>query len=285
MGGGYHPAAPPMIAASVQPQNRGQALGFHMWGGSASFFLSPIIAAAIATAWGWRAPFIWLAVPTMLFGILFYVLLGRREVAKKAEPKTTSTHGEASPAPGRWRHLVAFMILSTTIGAATWSAVPLIALFLVDHFGVAAETAPVWIAFTIYLAGFWASPLGGYLSDRWGRVPVILAVCFLTGPVFYLLNLASFPWGIIPLLVAIGMITYVRMPVSEAYIISHTSERHRSTVLGIYYFSTLEGGGVITPVLGYLIDQYGFHYTFTTVGIAVFAVTLVCAILLRDSRD
>ena len=117
LGGGYHPSAPPMIAASVQPESRGRALGFHMWGGSGSFFLSPIIGAAIAAAWGWRAPFLVLAVPTMLFGILFYVLLGRRVAVKKSEPKTSSTPDGVSPATGRWHRLVVFIILSTFTGA------------------------------------------------------------------------------------------------------------------------------------------------------------------------
>ena len=78
VGGGYHPSAAPMISASVEPKNRGRALGFHLIGGSGSFFLAPLVAAATATTWGWRGSFIGLAVPTMIFGITFYVLLGRR---------------------------------------------------------------------------------------------------------------------------------------------------------------------------------------------------------------
>ena len=78
LGGGYHPAAPPLLSARIDPKNRGRALGLHMIGGSASFFLAPIIAAAIAGAWGWRHSFIILSVPTVLFGVAFYILLGRR---------------------------------------------------------------------------------------------------------------------------------------------------------------------------------------------------------------
>ena len=50
MGGGYHPAASPLISTSVEPENRGRALGFHLIGGSASHFLAPLMAAAIASA-------------------------------------------------------------------------------------------------------------------------------------------------------------------------------------------------------------------------------------------
>jgi len=255
-----------------------------MIGGSASFFLAPLIAAAIAITWGWRGSFIALAVPTAVFGIVFYVLLGRRAVTKKAEHRITSSHNDAPPTPGRLRRLVSFIILSTFTQAVIFSTISFIPLFLVDHFGISKETAAALIAL-VFSAGLWAGPLGGYLSDRLGEAPVILAVCFITGPIIYLLNLMPYGWGIGALLVTIGMILYVRMPVSEAYIISQTSERNRSTILGIYYFSAMEGGGVLTPVMGYLIDRFGFYPSFTIAGAALVVVTLVCSIWLWGSRD
>ena len=255
-----------------------------MIGGSASFFLAPIIGATIASAWGWRSAFTVLAVPTIVFGVVFYILLGQRMPAEKVDHIKTSTQGEAPATPGRLRRLVAFMILSTFNAAAFFSTIPFIPLFLVDHHGISKETAAALLAL-IYSAGFWASPLGGYLSDRWGKAPVVLAVCFISGPVIYLINVVPYQWGIVALLLITGMIMYVRMPVSEAYILSHTSERHRSTVLGIYFFGSLEGGGVITPVLGYLVDQFGFYPTFAIAGAAVVVVTLLCSIWLWASRD
>ena len=284
LGGGYHPASPPLISALVEPQNRGRALGIHMIGGGASYFLAPLIAAAIAIIWGWRGSFITLAVPTMVFGIVFYVLLGRLTDIKKAKRGIVSSDRQMPAVPGRVRRLVSFIVLSTFTSAVIFSTISFIPLFLVDHFSTSEETAAVFIAL-VYFAGLWAGPLGGYLSDRLGMVPVILAVCFATGPVIYLLNLVPYGWGIGALLVVIGMINYFRMPVSEAYIISQTSERNRSSVLGIYYFTAMESGGVLTPVMGYLIDQFGFYLSFTIASAAVVAVALLCSMWLWGNRD
>ncbi|MFC1904737.1 MFS transporter [Chloroflexota bacterium] len=284
LGGGYHPAAAPLISASVEPNNRGRALGFHIIGGSSSHFLSPLIAAAIAVHWGWRGSFIGLAVPTIIFGIVFYTLLGQRITAKKAEHRTADSHAEAPPSPGRLRRLVAFIILATFNQAVIYATVAFIPLFLVDHFSVGKETAGAFISL-VYFSGFFAGPLGGYLSDRLGRVPVILVVCFISGPLIYLLNFIPYGWSMGALLIAIGMIIFVRMPVSEAYIIGQTSERKRSTILGIYFFSGLEGGGVLTPVMGLLIDQFGFYSSVTIAGVALVAMTLVCSLWLWGSRD
>ena len=279
LGGGYHPAAPPLISASIEPKNQGRALGLHMIGGSASFFLAPIVGAAIASAWGWRSSFIVLAVPTIVFGIVFYILLGQWMPAEKVDHIRTSTQVKAPSTPGRLRRLVAFMILSTFNGATFFSIIPFIPLFLVDHHGISKETGAALLAL-VYSAGFWASPLGGYLSDRWGRAPVVLAVCFISGPVIYLINLAPYQWGIVALLLIIGMIMYVRMPVSEAYIVSHTSERHRSMLIAMYYFGSVEGGGVLAPMMGSLVDQSGFYLGFAVAGAAVLLVTSICSLWL-----
>ena len=213
LGGGYHPSAPPIISASVEPKNRGRALGLHLIGGSASYFLAPIIAAAIAVAWGWRGPFITLAIPAIIFGIIFHMLLGRWTHAAKTERKIASSDTQAPPTPFRWRRLAVFIFLTTFTGAALTSATSFIPLFLVDHFGVAEATAAASMSI-IFSGGLWVSPLGGYLSDRVGSVPMVLVVCLITGPIIFLLNLAPHGLGIGAVLVAIGVINYIRLPVS-----------------------------------------------------------------------
>jgi MFS family permease len=181
------------------------------------------------------------------------------------------------------RGLVPFIILSTFTGAVIYSTVSFIPLFLVDHFHYTEETAGALFAF-IYSGGLWMSPLGGYFSDRWGRVPVILTVCFLAGPVIFLLNEVPSGYGIVILLITIGMIIYARMPVSEAYIIEQTQEGNRSLILGIYFFSSMEGSGLLTPVVGYLIDHFGFYTSFSIAGAAVLLVTFLCSLWLRGTR-
>ncbi len=286
-GGGYHPAASPLISASVEPEKRGRALGIHLIGGSGSFFLAPIIAAAIAANWGWRGSFIGLAIPTMVFGIIFYLLLGRLADKGKAQQVITDQPEEKPSSPGRLRQLVAFLTLTVFTQAVIFSIIAFIPLFMVDHFGITEGKAAAFLAI-IYSAGLWASPLGGYISDRLGRVPVVLTVCFIAGPALYLLNQVPYgPYGIAigALLLFIGMIMYIRMPTAEAYIIGKTSERHRSTILGIYYFSNMEIGAVFAPLMGYFIDRLGFDTSFTIASISILVVTLACSVFLWGSRD
>jgi MFS family permease len=282
--GGYHPTAPALISTAVGSKTLGRALGFHAVGGSASYFLAPIVAAAMASVWGWRSPFIGLAIPTAAFGIVFYILLGQRATTDKTEHELSSSPAEIPYASGYLRRLAPFIILSTFTAAMPFSVASFIPLFMVDKFGVSREMAAYFLAL-IYSAGFWAAPLGGYLSDRLGRVKLLIVVGFVTSLVIYLLNLATYSLGIGALLIGIGMLNYIRMPVSESYIISQTPENRRSTILGIYYFGGMEGMGMLTPVIGYLIDNFGFHITFTIAGATIALVSLICSIFLWKIRD
>jgi MFS family permease len=275
-GGGYHPAAPPLISAVVAPQNRGRAMGLHMVGGSAPFFLAPLIAVALAASLGWRGTFIALAIPTILFGAVFYRILGRQLKAMASETAAGYSPRQAeAPLPGNTNQIVPFIILSTITHALTYCVIAFIPLFLVDRFGLSKEAAAAFISI-FYSAGLWASLLGGTLSDRLGSVPVVLAVCFLTGPAIYLLNFIPSAFGLGCLLFVMGVCNYIRTPVSETYLVSQTTDRNRSTVLGIYYFSTYEGGGVLTPVMGLLTDNYGFHVSFAIAGTTVLLLFFAC---------
>ncbi len=283
LGGGYHPAAPVLISASVERKHQGRALGFHVIGGSASFFLAPIIAAAIALYWGWRGSFIALSVFTAAFGIFFYVLLGRR-LAPGVTKRKPGAAAKICTAPFQWRRLVIFIFMSTFAGSIIFSVMSFLPLYLVDRVGFQKETAGAFFSL-LYSGGFWGGPMGGYLSDRFGPIPVVLAFLFLAGPVLYLFQFASSWLGTAILLLTIGMIIYVRMPVSEAYIVAETSPHNRSAILGIYYFSHMEGGGVLAPVMGYMIDHLGFSFTFPIAGILLVGVTLICSLFLRQKRE
>ena len=83
--------------------------------------------------------------------------------------------------------------------------------------------------------------------------------------------------GIGALLLILGITTFVRLPVSEAYIIGQTTERNRSTVYGIYYFSMTESGAVLAPILGLIIDHFGFYNGFTIASVAIAVVVLACS--------
>ncbi|TVQ22313.1 MAG: MFS transporter [Spirochaetaceae bacterium] len=304
-GGGYHPSSSAVIGRIVEPHRRGRALGLHIIGGSSSYFLSPLIAAAIVTTLGWRGTFLTLSIPVAILGLITFVLVGRmidrparaRGVAGADRVPTAERTGvqpaDASPAPedsagrtARTAHMTLFLVMTGIMGAGVGSTIPYIPLYLVDVRGVD-EAIAASVLSIIFAAGFFAAPLGGMLSDRIGRIRVMIVTGLLTGPVIALLIGAPFPVVFAVVLLAIGILMFFRMPTSEAHILAEVPASRRSTVLGIYFFASSEAGAVLTPLLGATIDRWGFPVGIIGMGTMVTVVTLVCGLamfLVRGRR-
>jgi len=282
-GGGYHPAAPPLLAATVPPNNIGKAFGFHLVGGNAAFFLAPLIGAWIATVWGWRAGFVGLAVPTIIFGIAFFFIISRiimRKTQSVPQSPTPDTTTEPTQRPQGWKkQIVLFLLLAALISSLSMSTISFLSLFMVDHFGITAVAAAIFIAIN-NSTGLWASPIGGYLSDRIGHVPSLLISCLAAGPIIFLMTVTPYGAGFVIILLLWGALNSIRMPATESFIMKHGSQKTRSTLLGIYYFASGHGSGILAPVLGYLIDQFGYSISLYIVAIAMLSATLIIGLFL-----
>ena len=282
MGGGYHPAASPLVSAAVEPRLRGSALGFHQVGGALSFFAAPLIAAGLAAALGWRGTFLAVSIPTFIFGIGFHFLLGRLSPGEgRGKTDGPSPESEHRPSPVERVRLAAVLVCGISVMVFLFSTISFIPLYLVDNFGISEELAAAMLALCLS-GGLWAGPLAGFVSDRLQReAPVIVAAGLIGGPAVYLMNLVPYGWVLAVLLILIGMAQNLSMPIVEAYVITHTSPGKRSTMLGIYYFGSRGGPGVIAPAIGFMIDRFGFQTSFTTVAAATVVVSLVCGFFMR----
>jgi len=284
LGGGYHPAAAAAISTSVPAERRGRALGMHLVGGTSSFWVVPLLAAPIALAWGWRGSYITLTAPVIVLGIVLYILIGRRtRRLQAAEPPTPAGEVPAPAARSRWRQLVPFLVMTVATGTVVQSVGAYFSLYAVDHFGVAEATAAALVAITPAV-GLIAGPLGGYLSDRLGGVPVLTAVSFLAIPLIYALGVVPNVLSLAAVMVAMGIVSSTRMPTSEAYIVGYAPQHRRSTILGFYFFAGAEMAGLLTPVVGNLIDRFGFYSTFAIMSAILAPVIVACSVFLWRSR-
>ncbi len=281
MGSGYHPTGIFFISQTVNSEKRGKALGIHTIGGSLSYFVSPIIAALLASGFGWRGAFIGLSVPIIVIGLLISFLVKRYTAGTSDNGRDTSSSVDEGKEVS-WFRLVVVVILSVTIGAVMGSVIGFIPLYGVDILGMNEKLAATLIA-VIFSAGFWASPLAGYISDRIGEIPMLIFAGVIAGPVVILLTFLKSGVPFYFFMVLIGMTIFIRMPVTESYIIGELNEKVRPTVLGIYFFASSMGGGIITPLMGLIADESNFIDSFRIAGVFLLVVVAVCVGLLLFS--
>jgi FSR family fosmidomycin resistance protein-like MFS transporter len=282
--GGYHPAATPLISASVKPQHRGRALGLHLIGGNSSFFVAPIIAAAVSGIWGWRGAFFALAIPTIIFGLVFYMYLGRKTSRAHVEGVKQKISEEKPPQPGYKRRLTAFLTMVIIGGGAGMSILSFLTLYMTDELGASNELAGGLLAI-VFSSGLWAGPLGGYLADRIGSVKIVIVTGILSGIIIFALNYVSLGPTLYLVLFLQGLNMSVRMPVTEVFIMSQTPAKNRSTIFGVYYSTMQYTGAIFTPIGGYVIEQWGFRFCFTATGIIVLAVAILTSFFIYDAKD
>jgi MFS family permease len=282
LGGGYHPAATPWISASVGEKNQGRAIGFHFVGGGSGFFVAPFVGAAIAAAWGWHNSFIIMAVPCALFGIIFFFILRRQGENSKLRAVADSHHAGATASKDRWRPLIALITMSMIIGGMV-SVMSFMSLYLVDEFNVAKETAVFIVAISSF-AGIWAGPVGGHISDRIGRLPIILITAILTGIMIFFIKWIPYGAVLMGFLFIFGIVLAMNAPVAEAFIMGQTSARHRSMIYGLYYLAG-QGGALFAPLVGLMIDNIGFQTTAMIAGGTSIAAALICGSILLTTKN
>ncbi len=276
MGGGYHPSATPIISTAVPPAQRGRAMGMHLVGGSASHLVAPLLGVAIATALGWRGSFLIIGGVVFFFGIAVFVLFRRLTFA--GEEAVAGGQGLSSPPARSAVPIWLFVSMTSLVAAITASTIAFIPLYLVDHIGLTEGAAAIALA-VFFSAGLWAAPLGGIIADRIGALTVFGVIILASGPLIFLLGAVHSATVVVAILLLLGMTLFVRMTVSESYLIGVIPPARRSTVLGVYFFAGMEGSGIVTPLLGNLIDRLGFQAAFAVSGGFTLAAIVVLGIL------
>jgi len=153
-------------------------------------------------------------------------------------------------------------------------------LFLADAHGVDPALAGMLGGLAIG-TGVFGAPIGGALSDRIGRKPVILASLVGTGPLIYLVAVLGYGPALFGVMALYGVLMSMRMAPMESLIADVVPLNRRATVLGIYYFLAQETAGVATPLVGRLIDAIGPSSTFVLLAAVATLVTLLILLFRR----
>jgi FSR family fosmidomycin resistance protein-like MFS transporter len=290
LGATYHAPASSFLSQSIPQDQRGRSLGTHIIGGSASFLLTPPMAVYIATwARTWRLSFFLLAVPALVMSALLWLTTRKPHEAGQIPEKTWLTpsmessnpKGGPAGAPNptiSWEQIIrAIGILAVTsvLMQMVFSSVySYLSLYLVDHHGITPAYAGIAVGL-VAGAGVVGAPLGGALSDRLGRKQVILLSLSLAGPLLFAVTRAPASLWLPLSLAAYGTSISARMPAMESLIADVVPPRRRATVLGMYYLLGQETSGVVTPLIGRLIDLHGLDPVFTGLAVGLCLVSVM----------
>ncbi|HEX3950520.1 MAG TPA: MFS transporter [Steroidobacteraceae bacterium] len=187
--GGEYGGAATYVAENSPPGKRGLFTSFIQTTATVGLFAALLMVIATRTslgeeafkAWGWRIPFL---ISVILLGISLWIRMQLAESPVFVKMKNLGSTSKAplSEAFGRWPNLkiVLISLLGAVMGqAVVWYAGQFYALFFLERIlRVDGATTNIMVAISLALAtpGF---ILFGWLSDKIGRKPIILAGCLI----------------------------------------------------------------------------------------------------------
>ncbi len=187
--GGEYGGAATYVAEHAPPGKRGLFTSWIQTTATMGLFIALLVVLGTRTAvgedafkaWGWRIPFL---ISSVLLGVSLWIRLQLAEspvfLAMKAQG--TTSKAPLSEAFGEWKNLKIALIalLGATMGqGVVWYTGQFYALFFLERtLRVDGPTTNILVAVALVLAtpGF---VFFGWLSDRIGRKPIILAGCLI----------------------------------------------------------------------------------------------------------
>ena len=205
--GGEYGGAATYVAEHAPDGKRGLFTSFIQTTATLGLFAALGVVIAIRTAmgeaafadWGWRIPFL---ISILLLGVSLWIRLQLEEspVFKQMKEEGTTSKAPLTEAFGRWENLkwVLVALFGAVAGqAVVWYSGQFYALFFLEKtLKVDGATANILIAIALAL-GTPFFIFFGWLSDKVGRKPIILAGCALAAltyfPAFQMLTEAANP--------------------------------------------------------------------------------------------
>jgi MFS family permease len=275
-----------LIAESVDPAIRGRAFGFQRAGDNAGGVVGPLIAFSLLQWAGFqmRAVF-WLA---LIPGILavFTVIAFVKETqparvldspVRSAAEDVLSRGGENALPKSFWAYLG--VVLVFTLGNSTDAFL----LLRANQLGVPLALMPILWA-TLNVVKTLTSTHGGALSDRVGRVPILIAGWVLYALVYFGFAFASRQWHAWTLFCVYGLFFALTEGTERALVADFVGAAKRGTAFGWFHLTVGLGSLPASLLFGLVWDRMGAHTAFI-MGAALAAVAAVgIAVIPRPRR-
>jgi DHA1 family purine base/nucleoside efflux pump-like MFS transporter len=245
---------------------RGRAIGLI----SSAYFAAPILgvplAAQIADRFGWRRAFLFFAV--LALGVAAGSLaLPNERVSSEPSSGKLGASAQAFRSFLVRRDLVAALGISFLVSAGLVGFITYIGQWLNNHFGIATRTIG-WVFMLGGVVAVVGAPLGGILSDRWGKRAVSIASNVLLA--LSVLVIPFMPWGIWLLVViaAASLGAAFRQGPLTALMTEMVPGAQRGSFIALRNICSQLGIGAVALAGGVLYQHRGYV-----------AVTTLCAVM------
>jgi MFS family permease len=287
-GSQQHPVGNGLLAEQFPPERRGFAISAHIAGGNVGTVVVALVGVPLIAAVGWRGASVVFGLPAIAIAIAVLILVRERgtdRAAALAGGSVRSAFGRISrDADLRWLYLTSIL----GGGGRGLGVVNLFALiYMTRVLGLDEGTSGLMYGALIVFSV--PMPLiAGWLSDRFGRKPLIVAV-YLGGAVGFVVFLlaGSSPVGLWAGIVLMGLFSFAESPQLQALLADIAPPSMRDASYALYFTMAFGVGSLWTALYGVIIDTTGeatgLPIVFMVMA-ATFIVAAVCTLPIRADQ-
>lgn len=264
-----------LAANIVEARYRGRAIGLVVMGISGSLVLGVPIGVVLGHAFGWRSPFILIAVLSVLLMVAVYRFMGRvaaRPYAPLMMQLTTLKHRKIL-----FSHLTTFFFL-----AGHFALYGFLTPFAIVTMGFEGN----WITIMYFVFGVAAvtgGGVGGMLADRFGARRTLLAVIVVFAASLFAMPYTTFAVPLFMVMLIIwSVMSWAITPTVQSYLIQvapETSDIQQSLNNSALHFGIAFG----TFVGSLVIEHLAVEHNATAGGLLVLVALLTALLALRRS--
>ena len=259
-----------LAANIVNPQYRGRAIGLVIMGISGSLVLGVPIGVALGHAFGWRSPFMLIAVLSVLLMVGIYFFMGR--VAAKPPVPLGKQLATLKNRKLLFAQLTSFFFL-----AGHFTLYGYLTPFVNTTMGIAGT----WLTIIYFLFGIAAvsgGGIGGLSADRFGVKRTILTITVALGIILFVIPYTTFSVLVfLVLLVVWGVMSWAITPPIQSYLIELSPES--SDIQQSLNNSALHFGIEFGTLIGSFVIEHTSVEHNATVGGLVMIIALISALL------
>lgn len=280
----YHPAA--TMAAREAGGGSSRSMSVFTVGGNIGTALAPTAVVITVGVFGLQATPL-LVIPAILVSALYLLRVRRLRASASGATRLdaarqASTRATESILRNDWRLFAWLTVVLAFWSVAYVGTTSFIALYSIQRFSVSEATASIALS-VLPAAGAVGGLGGGWLADRFGRLPVIRSAYALAAVCVLAIVLAPDAVFVAVATGALGCILFV--PFAPQITLAHSYLPGRVALAsGVTLGLTLSLGGLLNPLLGVLADHTTIQTVFAVLA-GLLVVGFAATFILRERRD
>ncbi len=253
-----HPVGNALLAEQFPPRRRGFAISMHIAGGNVGTLAVPLMGTWLIAGIGWQSTAILFGIPVILLALAIGTLV--RETGSDRE--AARAHGSLRGAFGRvLRDRDLGLLYLASVVAAGGRGLGVIILFVPLYLSevLHLDTGTIGWMYMLLLVGSVPAPIvAGWLSDRIGRRPVIVAAYLLaaSGMVAFVASGSNLA-GVWAALAVMSVFAYIESPQLQTILADVAPPPIRDTAFATYFTLAFGVGSLWAAIFGALLSAVG----------------------------